>query len=82
MVPNGLSLCKIHHSAFDHRILGIRPDDHTVEIRQDVLIEKDGPMLRHGLQATHGVKLWLPRSRHHRPDTQALTERYEEFRSV
>lgn len=81
VVPNGLSLCKIHHSAFDHRILGIRPD-HTVEIREDILREKDGPMLRHGLQATHGAKLWLPRQPHDRPDPDALEQRYLEFRSA
>lgn len=26
VVPNGLTLCKIHHAAFDASILGIRPD--------------------------------------------------------
>jgi len=41
-VPNGLALCKIHHAAFDMNILGIRPD-HVVEIRTDVLEERDGP---------------------------------------
>jgi putative restriction endonuclease len=26
LVTNGLSLCKIHHAAFDANILGVRPD--------------------------------------------------------
>ena len=26
VVPNGLSLCKIHHAAFDNNIIGITPD--------------------------------------------------------
>ncbi len=28
VVPNGLSMCKIHHAAFDNKILGIRPRPH------------------------------------------------------
>lgn len=47
-VRNGLSLCKIHHAAFDQGFLGIRPDL-VVEIRTDLLEEHDGPMLLHGL---------------------------------
>jgi putative restriction endonuclease len=48
-VPNGLALCKIHHSAYDVNILGVSPD-YRVHIRADVLREHDGPMLRWGLQ--------------------------------
>ncbi len=75
---NGLSLCKIHHSAFDHHIVGIRPD-HVLEVRPDILDEVDGPMLRHGLQAMHGEKLILPRSMSDRPDPELVEERYEQF---
>ena len=35
-VRNGLALCKIHHAAYDSRILGVRPDL-VVEIRADIL---------------------------------------------
>lgn len=79
IVPNGLSLCKIHHAAFDQGILGIRPDL-VVEIRRDILDEVDGPMLRHGLQEMAGVALIVPRRRESQPDRQALEERYETFR--
>lgn len=78
-VPNGLALCKIHHAAFDQYILGVRPDRLTVEVRDDVLREIDGPMLRHGLQAMKGVALLTPRSRAAQPDREALEERYEVF---
>src|SRR5205823_1213194 len=53
-------LCKIHHGAYDANILGVSPD-YTVEIRLDVLEERDGPMLQHGLQAMHERRLILPR---------------------
>jgi putative restriction endonuclease len=56
VVPNGLALCKIHHAAYDRNILGIRPE-YTVEIRADILLEVDGPMLRHGLQELNGSPL-------------------------
>jgi putative restriction endonuclease len=78
VVPNGLALCKIHHAAFDHDIMGIRPDL-SVHIRQDILDEVDGPMLRHGLQGMHGAALTAPRSREAQPDASRLEERYERF---
>lgn len=79
-VSNGLALCKIHHAAFDADIMGIRPDL-VIEIREDVLQEKDGPMLRHGLQELHGRTLIeVPRSRDLRPREEFLVERYEAFR--
>lgn len=80
IIPNGLAMCKIHHAAFDSRILGIRPNDLTLHIRQDILDEVDGPMLRHGLQDMHGAGLMkLPRSRAAHPDEKRLAARYAEF---
>lgn len=82
LVPNGLTLCKIHHAAFDSSILGIRPDL-TLHIRQDILDEHDGPMLRHGLQELHNRRLMkTPRTRAARPDPQRLEERYADFLAV
>jgi putative restriction endonuclease len=81
VVPNGLAMCKIHHAAYDANILGIRPD-HVVEVRRDVLIEIDGPMLRHGLQEMHGARIVLPRSRRDYPDSNRLEERYTQFQAA
>lgn len=78
VVPNGLSLCKIHHAAFDNNIVGIRPDL-VVEIQPKVMLEVDGPMLKHGLQEMAGVRLSVPTSRSLRPDAERLRERYEDF---
>ena len=79
VTSNGLALCKLHHGAYDAGILGIRPDM-TIHVRQDVLDEVDGPMLRHGLQAHHERSLLVvPRSRRDRPDPDRLAERYESF---
>src|SRR5512144_2289313 len=82
VVPNGLSLCKIHHAAFDRNILGVRPD-YVIEIRSDVLAEVDGPMLRHGLQDLHRANLAVPpRRTQDQPDPARLEERYERFRAA
>lgn len=78
VVPNGLSLCKIHHAAYDRQILGVRPD-YVVQVRADVLDEVDGPMLRHGLQEVHGWRLELPTRPVDRPDRQLLAQRWASF---
>jgi putative restriction endonuclease len=81
IVPNGLALCALHHAAFDRNILGIRPD-FIVEVRMDILREKDGPMLLHGLQGFQGKTILRPSSRALWPRADFLAERYEEFRQV
>ena len=80
-VRNGLSLCKIHHAAYDRNVLGVTPD-YEVEIREDILHEIDGPMLLHGLQEMHGAKLWVPRRTDLQPDRDRLAWRYERFRKA
>ncbi len=79
IVPNGLSMCKIHHAAYDRNILGVSPDL-KVKIRGDILAEIDGPMLRHGLQELDGTAVRvLPKPQAARPDRERLAQRYGEF---
>src|SRR5665647_219201 len=80
IVTNGLSLCKIHHAAYDRNLLGISAD-YTVHIDKDVLDEVDGPMLRHGLQEMHGRSLIVPIKRNELPDRERLSVRFERFKS-
>ena len=81
IVPNGLGLCTIHHSAFDANIIGIDPAA-RVHVRSDILVEKDGPMLRYGLQEVEGTRLLLPRKDALRPNPDFLAERFELFRAA
>ena len=81
VVSNGIALCKLHHSAFDANIMGVRPD-YIIEIREDVLREVDGPMLIHGLQGWDGKTLRVPRMAALRPDPSRLDERYRLFRAA
>lgn len=78
VVPNGLSLCKLHHAAFDRQFLAVRPD-YVIEVRRDILEETDGPMLLHGLKGMHDQRIILPRNRADRPNADLLARRYEKF---
>jgi len=81
VVQNGLSLCKIHHAAYDQNILGVDAD-YTVHVREDILREKDGPMLKHGIQELNGSRLILPRRNADKPDQDRLAERFGMFRTA
>jgi putative restriction endonuclease len=78
VIPNGLSLCKIHHSAFDQNILGINPD-YKIKVRRDILEEVDGPMLKHGLQSLHDSNIILPKHKALWPDKERLEIRFGHF---
>ena len=77
-VNNGISLCKLHHAAFDSRLIGITPD-FKVEVKQMILEEEDGPMLQYGLKALHGSSIILPTDKIAWPNRDFLSERYREF---
>jgi putative restriction endonuclease len=80
-ITNGLGLCKIHHSAYDSNIIGIDADA-GIHVREDILREKDGPMLKHGIQEVSGGRLLLPHRASLRPNRDFLAERYERFRAA
>ena len=77
-VNNGISLCTIHHSAYDAALLGI-DTDFSIHIRADVMQESDGPMLKYGLQEMHRKDLILPSQQDHWPDLSRLSHRFHEF---
>ncbi|WP_419848620.1 HNH endonuclease [Candidatus Poriferisocius sp.] len=78
VVTNGISMCKIHHAAYDSHLLGIN-SDYQVKIRPDVLDDSDGPTLRHAIQGLHDSPLHVPRRRAAKPDRDLLAERFEVF---
>ena len=78
VVSNGLSLCNLHHAAYDRGFLGVRPD-YVIEVRPDILAEQDGPTLRHGLQGLHRTRIVLPRKQVLRPAPERLEMRYRGF---
>ena len=78
VVSNGLSLCKLHHAAFDKLFLAVRPD-YRIEVRPSILTESDGPMLIVGLQQIHGSHINLPSRVSDQPDRDRLEIRYRQF---
>ncbi len=77
-VVNGLALCAIHHLAYDRNLMGIDPEG-VVHIGKRVLKERDGPMLREGLQGFHGCSIVLPQRAADHPDPDRLASRFERF---
>jgi putative restriction endonuclease len=45
VVANGLSLCSIHHRAFDEDLVGVSPD-YEVQVSRRLLDDEDGPIAR------------------------------------
>lgn len=76
-VPNGLSLCSIHHRAFDRHLVGVS-SDYEVRVSRRLLEEDDGPMLDL-LKGFHGERIEVPRRAGLRPDRERLARRYELF---
>lgn len=80
-IENGLSLCKLHHAAYDSFIISVTPD-FIIQVREDILEEEDGPVLQHGLKGLHNSKLFLPSSKRNYPNRDALAWRYSRFTNV
>jgi len=78
IISNGLSLCKIHHAAFDQNIIGIN-SDYIIKVRGDILEEIDGPMLKHGIQSLENQQIHLPNHKRDWPDKYRLEERFDLF---
>jgi putative restriction endonuclease len=78
VVANGIALCKLHHAAFDRYFLSVR-SDYIIQIRKDVLLESDGPMLKHGLQGLHDKQIYVPLKMSHRPNREFLELRHLRF---
>lgn len=77
VVSNGLSLCAIHHRAFDEDLVGVSPD-YLVEVSRKLREDDDGPMLE-VLKTAHGRAIVLPRRSEWRPDRERLALRFERF---
>src|SRR5262249_60843175 len=77
VVSNGLSLCSIHHRAFDQDLVGISPD-YEVHVSRRLLEDDDGPMLEL-LKTAHAKPIILPERRAWRPDREQLAVRFERF---
>jgi putative restriction endonuclease len=80
VVANGLSLCSIHHRAYDNDLVAVSPD-YDVHVSRRLLEDEDGPMLEL-LKQFHKQRITLPARRADRPDRERLAERFERFTSA
>ncbi len=76
-VSNGLSLCSIHHRAFDQNLVGVSPE-YQVRVSRRLLEEEDGPMLEL-LKRFHRQPLHVPARSAQRPDRERLAARFDAF---
>jgi putative restriction endonuclease len=79
LISNGLSLCSIHHRAFDQNLVGISPD-YEVHVASKLLEDEDGPMLEL-LKTFHREPIVVPSRQAWRPDREQLAVRFERFPS-
>lgn len=77
VVTNGLSLCSIHHRAYDQDLVGVSPD-RRVHVSRRLLEDEDGPMLEL-LKGFHRQPITVPHARSRRPDPERLAARFERF---
>jgi putative restriction endonuclease len=77
VVSNGVSLCSIHHRAFDQHLIGVDAD-YMVKVSARLLDDEDGPMLAL-LKGCHAQPLSVPRPASLRPDRERLAARFEQF---
>jgi len=80
VVPNGLSLSKIHHAAFDAHLIGIDPD-YRLHVSDRLLDQDDGLMLQ-ALKQLDGTGPHLPSRSRDYPDRDRLDRRFETFRKA
>jgi len=80
VVPNGLSMCKIHHAAFDTHLIGIDPD-YRLHVSERLLIQNDGPMLE-ALKRLNGGTIHFPSRDKDLPDRERLALRFERFKAA
>jgi putative restriction endonuclease len=76
-IQNGLSLCAIHHRAFDQNLIGVSPD-YIVHVSRRLLEDEDGPMLDL-LKGFHERSLSVPSRSADRPDRERLDIRFASF---
>lgn len=73
-VQNGLSLCSLHHGAYDRGIIRIKPD-YTIRVEEE-WVSSDDSFAQYALSAFEGRSILLPTEPAHRPNPEFLSWRY------
>lgn len=73
-VSNGLSLCGLHHKAFDRFMVDV-DDDYRIRLTPELQARRDGPLFRQAFLEREGATINLPVSPSLYPSVQRLRER-------
>jgi putative restriction endonuclease len=76
-IRNGLSLCAIHHRAYDQNLVGVSPD-YEVRVSRRLLDDEDGPMLD-VLKGFDRATIEVPARKTWRLDRDLLAARFDRF---
>jgi putative restriction endonuclease len=79
-VASGLSLCTMHHRAYDQDLVGISPE-YRVHVAERLLEDEDGPMLEL-LKGAEGMLIFVPRQAKLHPDREPLDARFRRFKEA
>jgi putative restriction endonuclease len=74
-IQNGLSMCSLHHRAFDRNILLVEPN-YAVRLGKVPIAEEDQAAVRN-IREFEGKRLWLPKRKDLWPDPERLKDRLE-----
>lgn len=73
-VRNGLSLCGLHHKAFDRHLVDI-DDNYRIQLSPELLRRTNGPLFTQAFLQRHDQELRLPKREEKRPGLEFLRER-------
>ena len=79
-VRNGLPLTKLHHAAYDAKLIGI-DSNYKLHVSKTLWDIKDGQTLEL-LKSMQGQHLKLPSNRKHYPDPERLRYKFKQFEEV
>jgi putative restriction endonuclease len=81
VVPNGLPLSKVHHAAYDAKLIGIDADG-LVHVSERLLADRLGRELKKVVTAMKGLQIRSPKLAEDRPDRDRLAMRFEKYQAA
>jgi len=78
VIPNGLPLTKVHHAAYDAKLIGIDADG-VVHVSGRLMADCSDPGLAKVMTAMKGLRIRNPKLLEDRPDRERLAMRFEKY---
>jgi putative restriction endonuclease len=78
VIPNGLPLTKVHHAAYDAKLIGIDADG-VVHVSGRLMADCSDQILEKAVTAMKGLQIKSPKLAEDRPDRDRLAMRFEKY---